>query len=370
MLFPCSLPSILSPKHSTTQRPDKNIPDPTSASFSLPPVNPTHPSNLLVATKRPSPVAQQKNFLPSPLKQSELTLILEAAKKTRDDKMAATMGPDRFGRVRRNAKKRSVPHNKVSTFVSPRSSVKSKHVALPRHSMEFQPKVSLRSAHSRNTEVIDLEATDLSTSLNENPERNPIAADSASGTTTAALSQLQGQNTRSQPHLTTTTSQLPRAKAPHTQRLRRSRSHARIASLPFPEGTEQKESHAKSKSLEDVSSKQSSPIHKHEKKTVIDAKATANSSSRPIVKKLNYLKTKQAEKAHTQSVYSGRPYVVPAARRMAQHHLHRSPHRQAGNKISKKKAATSHLYAPLKKKHQILPRQELPLAKGKCIRCV
>lgn len=343
-----------------------------SNSFSLPPINPAG-HRQLTATKQSPLDAENRNFVGS-LKKSELNQILEAAKKTRDDKMAASM--DRFGRLRRNARKK-VASRRTTTFVSPRT-LTGKHMVQQQNTDFEKPnlKAAMRQADtmqqvdeplpvaaksSVNTEVIDLENTDISTSSTEN-----LTATHQLPATPSMLS-LQGQNTRSQPHLTSSPSKTSHHhRSSKTQHLRRSRSHARIASLPHDECTEgfSKEGpHAKSSSMEDVSSKNSSPVQKLDAKNVPDRKST--SSSKPIVRKPNYIKqnsTRQVGKGQTQSVYTGRPYVIPVARRIIQHT--KSPYHQVGvvagdRHVAKKKGP----YVSSRRK-QPHPRQELSMAKG------
>lgn len=371
------LPSLLPSKHPTVSKkalPSNSIP----TSISLPPIpsNSGYPAETRKTT-------EQLISLPSPLKQSEIAQILEAAKRSRDDRMAGGgaggggLGADRFGKARRNSIKLPTVSRKVPTmtFASPKSSLtmgrdRQKHVS-PRRGAAFQHKVSavqngLTAKHGGSTEIIDLETTDTG----ESSERD------AQYQMTPALS-LQGQNTRSQPHLSTTTADTSPSTKKNTrpsqnhEGLRRSRSHARIASLPFPTPAapldEQVQLHQDtSASMEDTSSsKESVPAQREEKRPPPAPEKKATNASRPIVRKLTYTKlqgtsTKQSQKVH--SVYGGRPYVIPMAKRIV-----KSPYplHQAGGSGARKKRMPLHQYPRTKRKHPLSQKQELSLAKGK-----
>lgn len=276
------------------------------------------------------------------------------------------MTSDKFGRARQSPRK--VATRKFATFVSPRVSLmnnKTKYLVVPQ-TVAFQTgpsaiQGSSVTAKGETTVVIDLERSDTSTAaLTENPTTHHLQA--------VSTTSLQGQNTRSQPHLSTTnatnsTSKRVQngSKPAKNQRLRRSRSHARIASLTSSQPmTEQRGSNqAKSVSMEDISS----PTQKEEQKPSPGRKGTT--ISRPIVRKPNFDEqnnAKQNAKSHAHSVYGGRPYIIPMAKRII--HRNGSPYPQGlGNRNTKKKRVPliGNQYPHLKRK----ARQELPMAKGK-----
>ena len=381
------LPSIASPRHSLSSK------STAKDSLTLPPIN---------SLKKPALEAEQRAF-PVPLKKSELTQILEAAKKSRDDKIAAALA---MGRAKR-PQKRATTSKLAAAFVSPRASYagnRSKYPVLPQ-TVVFQGErsgVSRSSAQGETTEIIDLETSDAaSLATSASPDKSVVPLESFQGQNTRSQPHLtsspskkstlrpkvqdvpesfQGQNTRSQPHLTT----LPLKKATQTSkptrhhRLRRSRSHARIVGdLGQGEPTAGLGEKPISVSMEDVSGETGSKGEVlgeeggEEKETVAETKGT--STSRPIVKKPTFVKQNlkhSGMKAQTHSVYAARPYVIPVARRILQQA--KSPRHQAPPKSgvtkSKRVAPLGQYPRGKKKLHPLASRrQELPMPRGKFI---
>jgi hypothetical protein len=316
---------------------------------------------------------------PVPLKQSEITQILEAAKKSRDDKIAASM----VGTARTKRPARRTQASKfASVFVSPRASLtgnRSKY-PVPQQTVEFQGEKS-----GETTEIIDLETSDATSLANQGinaissiqdqlmpnafqgenttsqPHLTVSRAAQKSKIQNQSMNTLHGQNTRSQPHLSTSPFKkaIQKSKPVRNQRLRRSRSHARINSDVGAEPAAievKKENQAMSMSMEDMS----------ESSSVEGANAgTETSTSRPIVKKPNFAK-QNSRKQQVHSVYTGRPYVTPVARRLLQQTKspqHKPP--KSGVSKSKRVVPLSHYPHP-KKRHNPLTgrKQELPMPRG------
>lgn len=342
------LPSIASPTLSASSKSNKK------ESLTLPPINSKY--HTLSTAKKPSPSESDPRSFPVPLKKSEITQILEAAKKSRDDKIAATLGVG--GRAKRKIK--------PATFVSPRASFngnRSKH-AIPQQTVVVDTKSGGSTHRGEVTEVIDLENSDTgSVTLNtEVPDRS-----------TPVDRSLQGQNTKSQPHLSNShLKKAAKSKPARKQRLRRSRSHVRIGSIPFTTSSVGKgESQTMSVSMEDVSSKPeprpSSAIRREQANVVIETKGM--STSRPIVKKPNFVKqnTKRSSKPQAPSVYAGRPYVIPVARKIIQQTKSpRHPAPRSGSAVKSKRLPVGQ-YPRLKRKHHPLTKQELSMPTGKWI---
>ena len=376
------LPRVVSPNHSMASEQSKK-PSILSTSLPLPQIN-CYQSDTLAppnhshqAKGSPMEVLQPgQNVFPVPLKQSEITQIVEAAKKSRDEKIAASLGLDRFGRAKRPHRRTQAQGSKFTVFTSPRTSFnKSKQQILP-HSMATVASHGNRHGALINkggtTEVIDLETSDAMGAA-------VTAVEGADVQQRPSIS-LQGQNTRSQPHLTTKkatiTTTASRLRQNRNQKLRRPRSHTRMG----PTGlvlhtasrltTEQAEGHTISVSMEDVSGKVS-PVQKEESKPPQEPTAPekkGGSISRPLVKRPNFVKlnsTKQSVKSQVHSVYSGRPYVIPVAKKILQQtkSTHHMGGHSMGGRTSKRLSLSQ--YPSMKRRHQPLQRKEIPMPKGK-----
>ena len=326
--------------------------------LSLPPIHFNQSTvATITGTKSSAQEPDHKSF-PEPLKKSDLTQILEAAKKIRDDKIAASMGLDKLNRAKRSPRK--VAAGRVANFTSPRASLtnyKSRYNTIPQQTAAFQRESVVTQtggskAQGEATEVIDLESGETAMESFD-PQLKSIS-----------LVSLQGQKTRSQTHLITSSSKKEQnsfVKPARGQRLRRSRSHARIGSYPFAKQVEKRDS--RSISLEDVPNKvrASSPALKKEQRALLERKSTT--TSKPIVRKPGFVKqtVPKLNIKQATTVYGTRPYIIPMARRIGQQNS--SPQRQglASNKIAKKRVPLNS-YPRLKRKHQ---RQELSMPRGK-----
>lgn len=353
------LPSIENPNKSS-----ETASKPPAMDFTLPPVhfNPSsvgHFTQHSLTANKPSTEPDHKSF-PEPIKKSDLAQILEAAKKIRDEKIAATAGVDRLNRAKKSPRKVAV--SRVANFNSPRTSMtnyKSRYVTQQTVGFQSEPNSSRVPADQKMlsggaTEIIDLESSDAATVDSYNPQLKSVS-----------LVSLHGRKSRSQAHLTTSPS---KSRLPKSQRLRRSRSHARIGSQHITKQDAKRINHSKSVSLEDMPAilRASSPVVKREQRVAMFEQrgiaAATTTTSKPIVKKPSFIKPtvpklniKQAD-----SVYGARPYVIPMAKRVVQQGS--SPQRH-GIANTKKKASRKS-YSHLKRKHQ-RQRQELTMPKGK-----
>lgn len=364
------MPGIVPPKHSAAFKKTSS-----GAGTALPPIiNSTFHNTLQVtfddAAKR-SPLDEDHKTLPTPITNLEIVQIVEAAKKSRDDKIAAT---ERLNRVRRLPKK--APAKKLSLASSSRKSM------IPQHTVAFQvdPTVGQSGpmmSHDESTVVIDLEGSLTSMPPSETSNAGLQAL------STVSLQGGQSTNLQQQSHHSTSSlkgnSNNLKPVIVVSHRLRKMRSHTRTGSLPFstladPAGGK-KHSHTKLNSIsaEDVvkPSTQVQPKEEEQKPVAVERKSV--SVSKPIIKKPNFSKqssssTHQGIKMQTQSVYGARPYVIPIARRITRGQPQsRSPqHKPLENRSTRKKKVPPIQYPRLRrKKHQQLPRQELSMAKGK-----
>ena len=329
-----------------------------SIDVSLPPIHFNHSivSNTTAAPKSSSQDLDSKSF-PEPLKQSDLTQILEAAKKIRDEKIACL---DKLHRAKKSPRKVAAG-SRFANFTSPRSSLTNykNKCAAPQQTVGFHPDSNTTKIEP-TAEVIDLESVEAAM---ESRFDQPLESVSF----VSLPNSIRSQKTRSQTNLTASPSKKEHSnsvKHPKGQRLRRSRSHARIGSHPFIKQSKMREGH-KSISLEDVPNKvrSSSPALKREQRLLLERKSTT--TSKPIVRRPGFVKqaVPKLNIKQANSVYGTRPYVVPMARRIGQQGS--SPQRQglAANKNARKRVPTNPYYPTrTKTKHQ---RQELAMPRGK-----
>ncbi len=364
------LPCIEPPnKHLETAAPDSKAATKEHADLSLPPIHFNQSAAAAAATSITKSTTQEpdhNSFPEPPLKKSDLTQILEAAKKIRDEKIAASLGLDRFNRVKKLPRKVAV--SRVANFTSPRASLtnyKNRYAAaVQQQTVDFQPDPSTvtytagpKTQGEATTEVIDLESGGEAAVMEGfDPQLK-----------STSLVSLRGQKTRSQTHLITSppsTKADDCTKPARNQRLRRSRSHARIGSHPFAKQAEKTVGQSKSVSLEDMPNKvrASTPALKREQRAIFERRNAT--TSKPIVRKPVFVKqaVPKLNLKQTNAVYGTRPYVIPMARRVGQQGS--SPQRRqglAGNKNPKKRMPLDP-YPRLKRKHQ---RQELSMPRGK-----
>lgn len=364
------LPRVMSPNHlvaATEQR--KKSPN-LSTSLPLPHITSSgcYQSDTLAPPnhdyqEKGSPIVLQpgQNVFPVPLKQSEITQIVEAAKKSRDEKIAASLGLDKFGRAKRPHKKNQ---SKFIVFASPRTSINRSKIqqVLPQVSYNIAA-AALGSRHTAgggSTEVIDLETSDAIGAA-------VVVVESAD----VHMVSLQGQNTRSQPHLSTKKGATSKFKPNRNQKLRRPRSHTRMGgSLAFHTAprlaAEQGEGRTISVSMEDVSGKVSHVQEDEPKPVQAGPEKKGGSISRPIVKRPNFAKqntTKQSVKSQVHSVYGGRPYVIPVAKKILQQTKSMHHSMGAGGRTNDKRLSLNQ-YPGVKRRHQPLPRKEIHMPKG------
>ena len=279
----------------------------------------------------------------SSLKKSDITQILEAAKKSRDDKNAAGLGLDRFGRVKKQPK---------FTFASSRYKYNA-------------PQISTIPCDIGTTEVIDLESGDDSAIHLKK---------------TKSYTSLKFQSSKSQPHLYP--SPFRKSLIQKTERNQKFYKPKYHACEPNQKKLNVDKSVVGPREREAVTKKAGSthttPRHKHSEEAHIDSeRKTHRSTLKPIAKKSTFTKLSNNIKQNgrrprtpVHSVYKDRPYILPVAPQMFLHDKSSQGHNAIKNKSTKKKRTTLNPHHHTVRTRHPSQRKELIMAKGKIAKCI